>query len=65
MIGISTTLLAVARALQGISAAAVMVIGMALIANTVSQDRLGQAMGYTTVALTWGALLGPALGGVM
>jgi MFS family permease len=64
MVGRSPAALVAARALQGFSAAAVWVIGMALLVDTVPQDRLGRAMGRTTVALTWGSVLGPAIGGV-
>lgn len=57
--------LIVARGLQGLSAAAVWVVGLAIIADNVPADRVGEAMGHTTIALTWGFLLGPTAGGVM
>ena len=28
-------------------------------------ERVGEAMGHTTIALTWGFLLGPTVGGVL
>ncbi|OQE41929.1 hypothetical protein PENCOP_c004G06521 [Penicillium coprophilum] len=61
----SFPVLIVARALQGLSAAAVWIVGLSIIADNVPSERVGEAMGYTTVALSWGSLLGPALGGIM
>lgn len=64
MLGRTPSVLIVARALQGFSAAAVWVVGTALVVDTVAQDRIGQALGRTTTGLTWGGVLGPMLGGV-
>ncbi|KAJ5626783.1 MFS multidrug transporter [Penicillium herquei] len=61
----SLPVLIIARALQGLSAAAVWVVGLALIADNVATERVGEAMGYTGIALTWGFLLGPSVGGIM
>ncbi|KAJ5664672.1 hypothetical protein N7462_011485 [Penicillium macrosclerotiorum] len=61
----SLALLVVARALQGLSAAAVWVVGLAILADNVPPERVSEAMGHTTIALTWGFLLGPTIGGVM
>lgn len=61
----SLPLLIIARALQGLSAAAVWIVGLSIIADNVPTERVGEAMSYTTVALAWGSLLGPAVGGVM
>ncbi|KAJ5716408.1 hypothetical protein N7493_008319 [Penicillium malachiteum] len=61
----SLPVLIIARALQGFSAAAVWVVGLALIADNVATERVGEAMGYTGIALTWGFLLGPSVGGIM
>lgn len=47
------------------SAAAVWVIGLAIVVDNVPPERVGKAMGHTTIALTWGFLLGPTIGGVM
>lgn len=55
----------VARGLQGLSAAAVWVVGLAIVADNVPAERVGEAMGHTTIALTWGCLLGPTVGGVL
>lgn len=61
----SPAVLIIARSLQGLSAAAVWVVGLAIIADNVPQERVGEAMGQTTIALTWGFLLGPIAGGIM
>ncbi|EFE32716.1 MFS multidrug transporter, putative [Trichophyton benhamiae CBS 112371] len=61
----SPPVLVIARTLQGLSAAAVWIVGLSIIADNVPTERVGEAMSYTTVALAWGSLLGPAVGGVM
>ncbi|RJE23175.1 transporter [Aspergillus sclerotialis] len=61
----SPAALVVARVFQGLSAAVVWVIGLALVVDRVQQDRIGQAMGMTTVGMTMGSFLGPTVGGVM
>ncbi|KAJ5218192.1 uncharacterized protein N7498_000291 [Penicillium cinerascens] len=61
----SMTVLIIARGLQGLSAAAVWVVGLAIVADNVPRERVGEAMGHTTIALTWGFLLGPTIGGIM
>lgn len=61
----SLPVLIIARGLQGFSGAAVWVVGLAIIADNVPPDRVAEAMGHTSIALTWGALLGPVIGGVM
>ena len=53
-----------ARAFQGLSCAAVWVIGLALIVDNIPQERVGQAMGHTTAGMTMGVILGPVLGGL-
>lgn len=65
MVARSLTILIIARGLQGLSAAAVWVVGLAIVADNVPPARVGEAMGHTTIALTWGFLLGPTIGGVM
>lgn len=62
---ISPAVLVVARALQGLSAAAVWVVGLTLIVDNVDEKRIGQAMGSTTLAMTMGGLVGPMIGGLM
>ncbi|KAF2273440.1 MFS general substrate transporter [Westerdykella ornata] len=53
------------RILQGASAAVVWTVGLALLADTVPQAHLAQAMGYVSLAMTLGILVGPLLGGVV
>ena len=54
-----------ARALQGVSGAAMGVVGLCLTIDTVGNDALAQPMGYSALALTWAILLGPMFGGIM
>ncbi|KAJ5373125.1 hypothetical protein N7517_005131 [Penicillium concentricum] len=61
----STAAFVAARVLQGIAAALVVVSAFALIGDAVSQDRLGQTIGYLGSAIASGFLLGPFLGGVV
>ncbi|GBF64543.1 MFS transporter [Trichophyton mentagrophytes] len=62
LISTSPPVLVIARLLQGLAAGGVWVAGLALIANRVSRDRIGEAMGHTTLGMTWGGLLGPFTG---
>ncbi|CRG82978.1 putative MFS-type transporter C18,02 [Talaromyces islandicus] len=55
----------VGRLLQGISAAVVWVVGLALLADTVPKKSLGQYIGYVSLGMTLGFMLGPLLGGVL
>ncbi|KAF2260238.1 MFS transporter-like protein [Lojkania enalia] len=55
----------VARILQGASAAVVWVVGLALLADTIPQEQLGQAMGYVSLGMSLGILIAPLLGGVV
>ncbi|KAJ5156604.1 hypothetical protein N7492_009407 [Penicillium capsulatum] len=61
----SMPILIIARGLQGLSAAAVWVVGLAIVSENVAPERVGEAMGHTTIALTWGFLLGPVIGGMV
>ncbi|KAL8654501.1 MAG: hypothetical protein Q9226_003409 [Calogaya cf. arnoldii] len=54
-----------ARILQGLSTAIVHTIGYTLLTEVVGKEHLGKAMGYTSMALSSGLLLGPVLGGVL
>ncbi|KAJ5475137.1 hypothetical protein N7539_008203 [Penicillium diatomitis] len=65
VVGRSLPALIIARGLQGFSAAAVWVVGLAIVADNVPENRVAEAMGQTTIALTWGSLLGPTIGGFM
>ncbi|KAJ6015402.1 hypothetical protein N7540_009993 [Penicillium herquei] len=55
--------LVLARGLQGLSGAAVWVVGLAIVSDGVPPEHVGAAMGYTTIGLTWGFVLGPMMGG--
>ncbi|KAL8724180.1 MAG: hypothetical protein Q9166_008096 [cf. Caloplaca sp. 2 TL-2023] len=54
-----------ARILQGFSTAIVHTIGYTLLTEAVEKEHLGKAMGYTSMALSSGLLIGPVLGGVL
>ncbi|RYE94362.1 MAG: MFS transporter, partial [Oxalobacteraceae bacterium] len=64
-LGRSFSLLVVARVLQGISAAVVWTVGLALLVDTVGMDRLGVAMGVVSIFMSVGIALGPVLGGII
>ncbi|KAL2819157.1 MFS amine transporter [Aspergillus granulosus] len=61
----STTALVIARALQGLSAAVVWTVGMALIVDTGGKDQVGAAMGIVSMAMTVGTVSGPFIGGLV
>lgn len=58
-------LLVGARAVQGMGAAFLMTLSMALMRQTASQARLGRAMGLLGTVSALGTALGPALGGLL
>lgn len=55
----------VGRALQELSAAAVWVVGLAMLVDTVGEERMGQSMGYVFWATLTGLLSAPVLGGII
>ncbi|KAL8954924.1 MAG: hypothetical protein Q9193_007010, partial [Seirophora villosa] len=57
--------LLVARILEGLSSAVVSTVGFALLTDVVDPAHLGKAMGYTSLALSFGLLIGPVVGGVL
>ncbi|KAG9188041.1 hypothetical protein G6011_01964 [Alternaria panax] len=63
--GNSTGVLVVGRVLQGASAAVVWVVGLALLADTVPQERLATATGWLTIGMSLGMLISPLLGGIV
>ncbi|KAK2801015.1 hypothetical protein FQN51_005579 [Onygenales sp. PD_10] len=65
LIGRSPVVFVAARAMQGLSGGAVGAVGMALVVDTIPQDRIGPAMGIMSLGLTWGVLFGPIVGGYM
>lgn len=56
-------MLVVARAAQGLGAAAMMVLTMALVGDAVPRERAGRAMGFLGTMSAVGTALGPSLGG--
>ena len=58
-------LLIAARAAQGLGAAVMMAIGMALVGEAVPKARTGRAMGLLGTMSAVGTALGPTLGGVL
>lgn len=73
-LGASTALLCVGttlglwiagRLFQGISAAVVWTVGLALLVDTIEKEALGEAMGYAAMGITLGTMTGPLLGGVI
>jgi MFS family permease len=58
-------LLIAARALQGIGAAFLMTLAMALMRETAGKERMGRAMGLLGTVSALGTALGPSLGGVI
>ncbi len=65
--GVAPTLplLIAARAAQGLGAAVMMAVTMALVGATVPRERMGSAMGLLGTMSAIGTALGPALGGVL
>jgi EmrB/QacA subfamily drug resistance transporter len=65
--GVAPTLrlLIVARALQGLGAAVMMALTMALVGETVPKAKTGSAMGLLGTMSAIGTALGPALGGIL
>ncbi|MBK5410718.1 MFS transporter [Pseudomonas sp. TH34] len=61
----SLGLLIAARALQGLGAAIMMAMTMALVGETVAQERTGRAMGLLGTMSAMGTALGPSLGGML
>jgi MFS family permease len=61
----SVAVFVVARLVQGIAGALVVVASFALIGDAVPQYRLGQTIGYLGSAIASGFLLGPFLGGIV
>jgi EmrB/QacA subfamily drug resistance transporter len=58
-------MLIAARAVQGLGAAVMMALTMALVGDAVPQQRAGSAMGFLGTMSAVGTALGPSLGGVL
>ncbi|WP_295758357.1 MFS transporter [Undibacterium sp.] len=61
----SLSLLIFSRALQGLAAAVMMALSMALVAETVPKEKSGSAMGLLGSMSALGTALGPSLGGLL
>lgn len=63
-LGRTIALLVIGRILQGLSAAIVWTVGLALMVDTVP-EKIGEAMGYSAIAMSMGLLVSPAIGGAV
>ena len=65
--GVAPTLwlLIAARAAQGLGAAVILVLSMALVGETVPKEKTGRAMGLLGTMSAIGTALGPSLGGIL
>ncbi|GKZ28445.1 hypothetical protein AbraIFM66950_007113 [Aspergillus brasiliensis] len=61
----SLTLILLARILQGCSTAIVFTIGFSLMLDTVGEDHIGRAIGFTSMSLSVGLFAGPIVGGFL
>jgi MFS family permease len=61
----SLVALIAARAVQGLGAATMMALAMALVADTVPRERTGSAMGWLASMSAVGTALGPSAGGLL
>lgn len=64
-LGQSLAVLVVARILQGISAAVVWTVGLAMVLDTVGPENLGKVIGSIFSFISFGSLLAPPLGGAL
>ncbi|KAI4160844.1 MAG: hypothetical protein LQ342_005369 [Letrouitia transgressa] len=64
-LGQSVAVLAIARVLQGLSAAVVWTVGFVLVLDTVGPDNLGKTNGTIFAFISTGGLVAPVLGGVV
>lgn len=55
----------ISRILQGLSAAIVYTVGLALLVDTVGRDRIGQWMGTALSSSSFGLIISPFLGGIV
>ena len=61
----SLPLIILARLLQGCSTAIVFTIGYSLMLDTVGNEGIGRAVGYTSMSLSLGLFAGPIIGGFL
>ena len=62
--GTTVALLVLGRLLQGLSAAVVWSVGLALLVDTVGKE-IGKSMGYVNIAMSVGLLISPVIGGAV
>jgi len=58
-------LMCLARVLQGISSSVVWVVGLALLADTVPEKKIGRQLGFSMMGLSIGLVVGPPVGGAL
>ncbi len=63
-LGKNIALLIIGRLLQGLSAAIVWSVGLALLADTMGRN-IGYSMGYVSIAMSVGLLISPVIGGAV
>ncbi|GAA5882701.1 hypothetical protein JCM16303_006552 [Sporobolomyces ruberrimus] len=61
----SYALMVVARILQGFSGTVLWTIGLALVTDSVPEERAGVVIGYTMIGFSVGQSLGPSVGGAL
>ncbi|KKA24701.1 hypothetical protein T310_1250 [Rasamsonia emersonii CBS 393.64] len=64
-VGTTLALWITGRIFQGISAAMVWTVGMALLVDTFGDHEVGSAMGFVGMSFSTGIMLGPLLGGII
>ena len=64
-LGRTMAVLLAGRVVQGVSSASVHAVGMAILADTAGDDGVGPAMGFVTMMMSLGAVLGPMFGGLL
>ena len=64
-LGTNMAMMLTGRVLQGLSAAVIWTVGLALLADTVGADSIGQSLGYAGISLASGTLVSPLLGGIV
>lgn len=64
-LGSNISVLIAGRVLQGMSAAVVWVVGLALLSDTVSSHEIGEAMGWVGTGMALAILIAPLLGGIV
>ncbi|KAJ8294725.1 putative MFS-type transporter C18.02 [Rhodotorula toruloides] len=61
----SYALMVVARILQGFSGTVLWTIGLALVTDSVPEERVGKVLGWVMIGFSFGQAIGPPVGGVL